>query len=52
MMWKNSENDHVDLKPLRSLGKFDAAYFLPTIARLSNTFLEPLKEKSDEVFPL
>ena len=46
---KDSENDNVDLKELRSLGKFDAGYFLPVIARLSNTYLEPLKGKADEV---
>ena len=46
---KDSENDDVDVKVLRPLGKFDATYFLPIIARLSSTYLEISKDKKDEV---
>ena len=40
----------MDVKVLRPLGKFDATYFLPIIARLSNTYLEVSKNKKDEVY--
>ena len=40
----------MDLKVLRPLGKFDATYFLPVIARLSSTYLEVSNDKKDEVF--
>ncbi len=48
-MAQDSENDDVDLKALRPLGKFDATYFLPVIARLSSTYLEVSNDKKDEV---
>ena len=46
---QDSENDNVDLRVLRSLGKFDANYFLPVVARLSSTYLEVQKDKTDQV---
>jgi hypothetical protein len=48
-VFKDSENDDIDVKVLRLLGKFDANYFLPVIARLSSTYLEVSKDKKDEV---
>jgi hypothetical protein len=51
-MAQDSENDNVDLRVLQSLGKFDANYFLPVIARLSSTYLEIQKDKTDQVLPL
>lgn len=42
---EDSENDNVDLEALAPLGKFDAAYFLPVIARLSNTYLEVVRNE-------
>jgi hypothetical protein len=38
----------VDLQVLQPLGKFDASYFLPVIARLSSTYLEVQKDKKDQ----
>lgn len=46
---QDSESDEVDVTALRPLGKFDATYFLPVIARLSSTYLEVSKDKRDEV---
>ena len=51
-MSQDSENDSVDLRVLQSLGKFDANYFLPVIARLSSTYLEIQKDKTDQVLSL
>jgi hypothetical protein len=34
---------------LRALGKFDASYFLPVIARLSSTYIEVNPDSKDEV---
>jgi hypothetical protein len=51
-MSQDSENDNVDLRVLQSLGKFDANYFLPVIARLSSTYLEIQKDKTDQVLSL
>jgi hypothetical protein len=47
---QDSESDEVDVTALRALGKFDATYFLPVIARLSSTYLEVSKNQKDEVF--
>ena len=46
---QDSESDEVDVTALRVLGKFDAPYFLPVIARLSSTYLEVSKNQRDEV---
>ena len=46
---QDSENDTVDLTALRALGRFDASYYLPVIARLSSTYIDVNREGKDEV---